>query len=86
MDKIILADGTVIENAYVLQSIGRLWFYFTNGMNIREVFALMADPEKTERITMIRGETETVYEGYVSILNIMRDTGLVSGGLTRADE
>lgn len=83
MDRITLADGTVIENAYVMQSMGKLWFYFQNGMTIQEVFALMADPAKTIRITMTRGETETVFEGYVNILNIMRSDGLVSGGIEK---
>lgn len=83
MDRIRLADGTEIENAYVMQSMGKLWFYFQNDMTIQEVFALMADPAKTARITMISGEKETVYEGFVNILNIMRSDGLVSGGIEK---
>lgn len=83
MDKIILADGIEIEGAYVMQSMGKLWFYFQNGMTIQEVFGLMADPKRTARITMVRGESETVYEGYVNILNIMRSDGLVSGGIEK---
>ena len=76
-----LADGTVIESAYVRESLGKLWFYIENGMTIQQVFALMGDPEKTARILY----NEHEYTGYTNIYSIQRDGDLISGGIDKGE-
>lgn len=78
-----LADGTILENTYVRESSGKLWFYVQNGMSIQEVFALMSDPEKTERIIQ-NDDTEHPVVGYVNIYSIQRNDTLISGGIDKA--
>lgn len=84
METITLADGTVIENAHVSESDGRLYFYIENGMTLAEVFAVMIDQEKTATITGLRYQQETVYEGYTDLESIRKDGGQISGGIRRA--
>lgn len=76
-----LADGTVVQEAYVVCSRGSVWFYVHNGVDIRTVFALMSDPEKTAEITM---GAET-YRGYTDLISIRRDDVLISGQLSRPE-
>ena len=83
MDKITLADGTIIEDAYIRVSFGKLWFYVQNGMSIQEVFALMSDPEKT--VSIAQNDEEPI-RGYTSIYSIQRNDGLISGGIERGEE
>ena len=81
METITLADGTVLEDAHVLQDENRLFFYIQNGMSMAEVFALMNDPAKTASIRAFRYQQETVYEGFTDLRNISRDAGQISGRL-----
>ena len=87
MDKrIILADGTVIPDAYVQTPAGVLMIYVRNdsGMTMGDLFPLLNDPEKTERITAeAYGET-TVYTGYTDLYSISRGVTQISAGLMKA--
>ena len=67
--KLILNDGTVIEDGTCGQADGVLWCYLPDG-DIRQAFALFSDPEKTARIRFIYGEMEDVYEGYTDLTAI----------------
>ena len=66
-ETLTLNDGTVLENSYAYEVTGKLYLYIRAGLNIVEVFSLLADPEKTEKIKCNRYGTETIFEGYEAI-------------------
>ncbi len=83
--KLILADGTEIVNAHVLEAGGNaICFYIRNGMTIAEAFALMVDPEKTRMIRAVRNGEETAYTGYMDLRSIQKDERQISGSLWKA--
>lgn len=81
-EKLILADGTEIPYAHVMEDRG-LWFYVQGGMTMDEVYQLMRNPARTERIRELRSGVENVFEGYVDLVSIRRDGTQVSGCLWR---
>lgn len=83
--KLILADGTEIANANVLEAGGNaICFYIRNGMTIAEAFGLMVDPEKTRTIRAVQGGEETAYTGYTDLRSIQKDERQISGSLRKA--
>ena len=71
--RLILNDGTVIENGEAGQTPLNLWLWF-GGMTLQEAAALFFDTEKTETITFQYGEMEDIYEGYTSCARLEIDT------------
>ena len=71
--KIVLNDGTEIDGGTAgISSEGNLWLYFT-GYTMMQTAMMFLDPEKTEKITFIGGETEYIYEGYTNCVNMSLD-------------
>ena len=66
--KLILNDGTEIEGGYAgISSRGNLWMWFT-GYTMAQAVMMFLDPEKTERIVFMAGET-----GYTEMTSINVD-------------
>lgn len=71
--RLILKDGTVIENGQAGLADGFLWLTL-EGMTMQRAANLMLNPQKTARITFQYGEMETVYKDY-TVCMILRDEG-----------
>jgi hypothetical protein len=84
--KLILNDGTEIEGGHAgISSRGNLWMWFT-GYTMAQAVMMFLDPEKTERIVFMAGETEEVYEGYTEMTSINVDAnGQFHVGMKRED-
>lgn len=69
LTKLTLNDGTELLNSYVVFS--RDLFVYVNGSDMRTVFDLLIDPEKTKKITYtdVTG-TETVYRGFKKLVAV----------------
>ena len=84
MEKLILNDGTELENSHVLLSGTTLWFYL-NGVTFNEAYELMSDPEKTGKIIAEYYGSVAEYDSYTDLFCLRReDDGMVSGGLKHA--
>ena len=70
--RLILNDGTVIENGRAGYAQGFLWCYMT-GYTLQQAAALFFDYWKTTRIVFQYGEMEDTYEGYTNCVNIRID-------------
>ena len=71
--RLILNDGTVIENGRAGYSEGLLWCYMT-GYTMQEAASLFFDRSKTARIVFQYGEMQDEYEDYTDCINIRIDT------------
>lgn len=83
--RLTLADGTVISNAYALLVDGNLFVYI-NGttMDIRDVFALLSNTKKTKRIRSQAYGQDITYQKYTDIYFIRRELdGSVNAGLRK---
>ena len=70
--RLILNDGTIIEDGSAGYSQGLLWCYFT-GYTLPQAAMLFIDPAKTARIVFQYGEMETVHEDFTNCVNINID-------------
>lgn len=70
--RLILADGTTIEDGEAGQAAGFLWLYIP-GLNMREVADTVLDEEKTAEIRFEYGEMADTYTGYTECRSINRD-------------
>lgn len=68
--RLILADGTTIENGEAGYAEGFLWCYFS-GMTLTDAAAIFLDAEKTARIRFEYGEMADEYEGFTTV-RVMR--------------
>lgn len=75
--RLILNDGTVIEDGRAGLADGFLWLRLP-GFTMQEAAAIAFDPQKTARIEFQYGEMEDVHEGYTTCTNIMTDDGRIS--------
>ena len=76
--RLILIDGTIIEDGRAGYSDGFLWLYLT-GYTMQTASYIFFDPSKTERITFQYGEMEDVYEHFIVCRSLQIDTdGLIS--------
>ena len=76
--RLILNDGTVIENGRAGYSQGFLWLFLT-GYTLPQAAGLFFDAEKTAKIIFQYGEMEDEYDGYTSCIRLLIDNdGLVS--------
>ena len=84
--KLILNDGTEIDEGRAGYAGGFLWLWFT-GYTLAESAGLFFDSGKTARIVFRYGEMEDVYEGYTNCVNLGIDTdGQVSVCMKRGAE
>lgn len=85
MQKLILNDGTELDNSYAAETVNYLFLYINNGMNMMQIMMLMIDEEKISRIVYQAGEENmTEYNGYrtVSAISVGRG-GMINVSLRR---
>lgn len=70
--RLILADGTKIENGEAGYADGLLWLYKT-GYTLAEAAAVFTDPEMTWVIRFRYGEMEDRYDGFTDCRAIRTD-------------
>lgn len=81
--RLILNDGTTIENGRCGYSDGHLWVWIT-GYTMMQAAGIFFDPAKTSRIIYEYGEMSNEYDGFTSCINLMIDTdGMISVCLIR---
>ena len=84
--RLILNDGTSIEEGRAGYAQGFLWCYLPN-YTMQQAASLFFDAQKTERIVFQYGEMEDEYTGYTNCIRLMADTdGIVSVCMTRGSE
>ena len=69
--RLILNDGTTIENGQAGYSEGILWCFFAGTM--QQAANIFFDPSKTGKIIFQYGEMEEVYEGFTNCTSINMD-------------
>lgn len=83
--RLILNDGTVIEDGNAGYTQGLLWCHFT-GYTLPQAAMLFFDPTKTARIAFQYGEMEDVHEGFTNCTSINIDIdGRVSVCMTKGE-
>ena len=83
--RLIMNDGTVIENGRCGYSEGYLWNWIA-GYSLAQAAQIFFDPNKTSRIVYEFGEESETYENFTNCTNLMIDRdGKVSVCLTRGD-
>lgn len=75
--RLILADGTTIENGEAGYSSGYLWLWMP-GMTLPEAAGIFLDPEKTKKVTFEYGEMADTYEGYTTCTHLSVTDGKVT--------
>ena len=82
--RLILKDGTTIEDGRAGYSQGYLWCHFS-GYTLQQAAAIFFDMDKTDQILYQYGEDEDEYNGFTSciLLKIDEDTHEVSVCLTK---
>ena len=75
--RLILNDGTVIEEGRAGLADGFLWLRLPE-FTMQEAAEIAFDPQKTARIEFQYGGMEDVFEGYTVCTNIMVDDGRIS--------
>lgn len=70
--RLILANGTTIEDGEAGFSQGFLWLWFT-GMTLAAAFALFNNPSTTAIIKFQYGDMEDVYDGFTSCRGVNID-------------
>lgn len=84
MQKLILNDGTELNNSYAAETIDYLFLYINNGMSMLQIMMLMANPEKICRIIYAAGDNETQYTDYTTVSSITAEHGgMISVSLRR---
>ena len=84
--RIVLNDGTTIEDGSAGYSSGKLWCWF-RGFTLPEASAIFFDSEKTRRIVYEYGEMSDVYVGYTEVISMFIDEdGQVSICLVKGSE
>ena len=80
--RLILNDGTVIEDGSCGYADGHLWCWLFCTM--QAAAALFMDPERTEKIVFEYGEMSSEYDGFTNCTNLFIDgDGKVSVCLTK---
>lgn len=84
--RLTLADGTVISNAYAILVDGNLFIYITSTtMDIRDVWSLLSNTKKTKRIRSQAFGEDITYQKYTDIYFIRRELdGSINAGLRKA--
>lgn len=79
--RIVLADGTVIENSECDGSTKRVWC-FLRGMDIFEAFRLFSSPEKFRTVVFESGiaerYTRITYSGIVTLNEVSVTSGMIN--------
>lgn len=85
MQKLILNDGTELENSYAAETVDYLFLYINNGMNMMQIMMLMMDQSKISRIVYQAGEAnQTEYNDYTTVCGINTEyAGMISVSMRR---
>ena len=84
MKKLILNDGTELENAEALLSSGTLFLYLGKAVDFRQAFDLLINPEATQEIRYLEFDEEKTFSGYTDLTYIRKeDDGSINAGLKR---
>lgn len=67
--RVVLNDGTVIENGAAGYAEGHLWIRLP-GFTMQQAANIAFDSNKTQRIVFQYGDMEDVYEGFTTCVNI----------------
>lgn len=82
--RLILNDGTIIEDGNAGCADGFLWLWLPDGYTMSQAAGLFFDASKTSKIVFQYGEMEDEYDGYTVCINMNMDTGgLVSVCMTK---
>lgn len=68
--RLILADGTVLEDCQAGLADGFLWCWITN-MSMAEAAQIFLDPAKTRTIVFEYGEMSDTFDGFTQCINMM---------------
>lgn len=83
--RLIMNDGTVIENGRAGYSQGTL-VCFVTGFTMQQAANLFFDAEKTSKIIFQYGEMSNEYDGFTNCININKNVdGVVSVCMTKGD-
>lgn len=72
--RLVMADGTRIEDGEAGFSDGFLWLWF-DGYTIQQAAAISFDQEKTKHIVFEYGENQDEYNGYINCRTLSIDAG-----------
>ena len=75
--RLMLNDGTTIENGDAGYSSGYLWMWVPE-MTMPEAASIFFDPEKTALIRFQYGDMEDTYEGYTMCTHLSTTDGTLS--------
>lgn len=70
--RLILNDGTIIENGQAGYSSGFLWLYFT-GYTMMQMM-IFCDDDKTRKIVFQYGDMSDEYDGFTNCVTMNIDT------------
>ena len=84
--RLILKDGTILENGRAGYSDGFLWLWII-GKTLAETAEIFLNPKKTDRILFQYGDMEDTYEHFTRCITLSdgRD-GEISICMTRGDQ
>lgn len=85
METILLANGTLIEDAHCMETNGRLFVYISNQTDLRRFFDLFMEPRNTRIIEADRYGDKTTYEGYTYLYSLSREYGNINIVMKRGD-
>lgn len=80
--RLVLNDGTTIENGDAGYSSGYLWMWVPD-MTMQEAAKTFLDPEKTKKVIFEYGEMADTYEGYTACTHLSVTDGKVTICLTK---
>ena len=85
MNKITLADGTVIQDAYAMPVNNDLFIYISGNEDIRAMWDLLSNTRKTKRIRSQAFGTDETYLKYTDIRGMSKeDDGSINARLRKA--
>ena len=80
--RLILADGTRIENGEAGYYDGFLWLKLP-GMTMAEAATIVFNPAKTRTIWFQYGEMEEEYKGFTNCTAMLAEDGQISASLVK---
>ena len=83
-ETILLANGTLIENAHCLESSWVLFVYIQGTEDMQTYFDLFINPENLTVIHENRYGQEKDYTGYTDMYSITKENGNVNLALRKA--
>lgn len=85
MNKITLADGTVIQDAYAMLVNNDLFIYISGNEDIRAMWDLLSNTRKTKRIRSQAFGADETYLKYTDIRGMSKeDDGSINARLRKA--